>query len=212
VIFTVVANPVLAGAGKSDTDHLPFVTGAYIPAPHEEALAILKQILPNVKRIGTLFVPSEVNSEFYKEQLEGIARRQGYDFDAIGVSASGEVADAAMALCSRKIDAFCQISDNLTGASFSSVAQAAKRYKVPLVGFASGQADKGAFMTVSRDYYDGGVETALLIARVLRGESTASIPFKLVSKITHTYNLVVAEQLGIRIPPELLAKADKVIR
>ena len=81
-----------------------------------------------------------------------------------------------------------------------------------LVGFAQGQADKGAFMTVSRDYYDGGIETAKLVARVLRGESTAAIPFKLVTKITHTYNLAVAAQLGIRIPPGLLATADKIIR
>ena len=163
---------MLAGAGKSDTDHLPFVTGAYIPAPHEEALAILKQVLPNAKRLGTLFVPAEVNSEYYKQQLEGIATRNGYHLESVGVSTSGEVADAALALCSRQLDVFCQISDNLTGASFTSVAEAAKRYKLPLIGFAQGQADKGAFMTVSRDYYDGGVETAKLIARVLRGENT----------------------------------------
>ncbi len=212
LIFTVVANPVLAGAGKSDTDHLPFVTGAYIPAPHEEALAILKQVLPNAKRLGTLFVPAEVNSEYYKQQLEGVATRNGYHLESVGVSTSGEVADAALALCSRQLDVFCQISDNLTGASFTSVAEAAKRYKLPLLGFAQGQADKGAFMTVSRDYYDGGVETARLIARVLRGENTATIPFTLVSKITYTYNLPVAAQLGIRIPPALLAKADRIIR
>ena len=41
VIFSLVANPMLAGAGKSRTDHLPFVTGSYIPAPHEEGLKVL---------------------------------------------------------------------------------------------------------------------------------------------------------------------------
>jgi ABC-type uncharacterized transport system substrate-binding protein len=212
IIFMVVANPVLAGAGKNDKEHLPNVTGAYIPAPHEEALALLKQFLPNARRLGTLFTPAEVNSEFYKSELERISAQQGFYLEAVGVSTSSEVSDAALALCSRDIDVFCQLSDNLTGASYTSIAEAAKRYKKPLVGFAAGQAEKGAFMTVSRDYYDGGVEAAKLVARVLRGENPASIPFTLVTKITHTYNVAVATRLGIRIPQALLDKADKVIR
>src|SRR5262249_15834727 len=69
VIFSLVANPMVAGGGKTETDHLPFVTGAYILAPHEEGLNALRQCMPGVKRIGTLFVPSEVNSVYYKEQL-----------------------------------------------------------------------------------------------------------------------------------------------
>ena len=212
LVFMLVANPTLAGAGKSDTDHLPYVTGVYIPAPHEEALEILKRCLPNTKRIGTLYVPSEINSEFYREQLDAAAKRDGMELEAVGVSTSGEVPDAALALCSRQIDVLCQISDNLTGASFTSIAEAAKRNKLPLVAFASGQAQKGAFMTVSRDYYDGGVETAVMVARVLRGESPSTMPFKLVTTIRHTYNLVAAKQLGIQIPQDLLAKADEIIR
>jgi ABC-type uncharacterized transport system substrate-binding protein len=204
--------PVVAGAGKSDTDHLPNVTGAYIPAAHQEGIDVLKRCLPKTTRIGTLYVPSEVNSVFYKEQLEGIAKKSGITLEAVGVSTSGEIPDAALALCSRKIDVLCQISDNLTGASFTSVAEAAKRYRLPLVGFASGQAQKGAFMTVARDYYDGGVEAGSMAARILRGSSPATMPFELVTKLRYTFNLVVAKQLGIEIPADLLAKADEVIR
>src|ERR1044071_2557286 len=86
VIFSLVANPMLAGAGKSETDHLPFVTGAYIPAPHEEGLQALRQCLPHVKRIGTLFVPAEVNSVFYKDELLKAASRLGLEVELVGVS------------------------------------------------------------------------------------------------------------------------------
>src|SRR6185295_933554 len=196
-VFMIVANPIVAGAGKSDTDHLPFVTGAYLPAPHAEALAILKRCLPNARRLGTLYTPSEINSEFYKGQLEELTKRNGMSLEAVGVSSSGEVPDAAMALCSRGIDVVCQLSDNLTGASFTSIAEAAKRYKLPLVAFAQGQAQKGAFMTVSRDFYDGGVESALIVARVLRGENPATIPFKFVTKTRYIYNLPKAAEFGI---------------
>ena len=208
VVFSLVANPMLAGAGKSDTDHLPFVTGAYIPAPHEEGLKALRQCLPNVKRIGTLFVPSEVNSVYYKDDLTRAASRMGIEVEAVGVSNSSEVADAALALCGRKIDAVCQISDNLTGASFASIIQAARRARLPMVGFASGQAKGGAIMTVSRDFYDGGVASAEIAARILRGELPARIPFLLVEKIKYTFNPAAAAQAGVVIPQELLRRGE----
>jgi len=163
-----------------------------------------------VKRIGTLFVPAEVNSVYYKEELVKVATRMGMEVETVGVSSSGEVADAALALCGRRIDAVCQISDNLTGASFASIAQAAKRARLPLLGFASGQAKSGAFMTVSRDFFDGGVASAEISARVLRGESPARIPFQLVEKLKYTFNPTVAAQVGAVIPPDLLRRGDVI--
>lgn len=210
VVFSLVANPILAGAGTSDTDHLPFVTGAYLPAPHEEGLTALRQCFPTVKRIGTLFVPAEINSVFYKDELVKAATPMGIQVEIVGVSSSGEVADAALALCGRGVDAVCQISDNLTGASFASIAQAAKRARLPLIGFASGQAKSGALMTVSRDFFDGGVASAEIAARVLRGQSPARIPFQLVEKIKYTFNPAVAAQCGVVIPKELLSRGEIV--
>lgn len=208
VVFSLVANPMLAGAGTSETEHLPFVTGAYIPAAHEEGLTALRRCLPDLKRIGTLFVPAEVNSVYYKDELVKAAAEMGLEVEAIGVSTSAEVADAALALCGRRIDAVCQISDNLTGASFASIAQAAKRARLPLVGFASGQASSGAFMTVSRDFFDGGVASAEIVARILRGEAPKQIPFQLVTKLKYSFNPRAAAASGVRIPPELLRRAE----
>ena len=59
---------------------------------------------------------------FYKDELLKAAARVGFEVEVVGVSSSGEVADAALALCGRNLDAICQISDNLTGASFASIA------------------------------------------------------------------------------------------
>jgi ABC-type uncharacterized transport system substrate-binding protein len=210
VVFSLVANPMVAGAGKSATDHLPFVTGAYINAPYEEGVQALGQCIPGVKRVGTLFVPAEVNSVYYKEELVKVAARMGIEVETVGVSSSGEVADAALALCGRNLDAVCQISDNLTGASFASIAQAAKRARLPLMGYASGQARTGAFMTVSRDYFDGGALSAEMAARVLRGESPARMPFVLVEKLKYYFNPAAAAQTGVVIPPDLLKRGETV--
>ncbi len=212
LVFTLVANPLLAGAGRSDDDHLPFVTGSYVSAPFEEALPKLKACLPGTRRLGTLYVPGEVNSVFYMEQLVATAKKFNLEVETVGVSSSSEVPDGALALCGRNIDVFCQISDNLTGASFASIAQAAKKSRMPLVAFASGQARKGAFMTLSRDFYDNGVASARLAMRVLRGENPAQMPFEPVIKTRFTLNLAAAGQLGIAIPDNLVKSADEVIR
>ncbi|HEU0038648.1 MAG TPA: ABC transporter substrate binding protein, partial [Verrucomicrobiae bacterium] len=150
------------------------------------------------------------NSVFYKDELLKAAARVGFEVEIVGVSSSGEVADAALALCGRNVDVICQISDNLTGASFASIAQAAKRARLPLMGFASGQAKSGAFMTVSRDFFDGGVASGEIAARVLRGESPANIPFQLIEKVKYSFNPATAALNGIVIPPELLLRGESV--
>jgi ABC-type uncharacterized transport system substrate-binding protein len=137
--------------------------------------------------VGTLFVPSEVNSVYYKEELVKAAARIGIEVEAVGVSTSSEIADAALALCGRRVDAICQISDNLTGASFASIAQAAQRARLPLMGFASSQTKAGAFMTVSVTH-DGGIAAAE-IACVL-GEA-AGIPFQF-EKLKYSFNPTAA--------------------
>jgi ABC-type uncharacterized transport system substrate-binding protein len=192
VVFSLVGNPMEAGAGRTDQDHLPNVTGAYVNSPHAEGLTALRRCLPNLKRVGTLFVPSEVNSVYYKDELLKAASALGIEVELVGVSTSGEIADAALALCSRNI------------------VQAANRARLPLMGFASGQAESGAFLTVSRDFYDGGLASAAMAARILRGESPAVIPFQLVAKINYEFNQASARSLGITIPKDLLQLEESV--
>lgn len=211
-VFTLVASPVLAGAGTSDTEHLPHVTGSYVAAPHAQLLAHLKVLLPRAKRVGTLFVPSEVNSVYFKEDLERAAIAAGLELVTVGVSTSGEVPDAAMALCQKGIDAVCQISDNLSGASFASISMAAQRSRVPLFSFAIGNADSGVVMSLSTDFRENGMESGRIAARVLRGESPARIPFVPVTRVQMAVNVRVASEYGITFPQEILAKADQVVR
>ena len=154
-------------------------------------------------------MPAEVNSVYYKDQLLEAANKVGLEVETVGVSTSGEIADGAMALCGRTIDVFCQISDNLTGASFASLAQVAKRSRIPLMGFASAQVRNGAFMTISRDFFDGGVASGLIAARILRGEKPADIPFELVTKLKYAFNPSAGAQSGIVIPQSLLKKGNE---
>ena len=139
------------------------------------------------------------------------ARQAGIEVELVGVSTTGEIADAALALCSRRIDAVCQISDNLSGATFVAIAAAANRFKLPVFTFNTTQAEQGAAVVVARDYYDGGRESGLLASRVMRGEDPATIPFQPIRTTRLVVNLKAATISGLKIPPSLQKRADRVI-
>jgi ABC-type uncharacterized transport system substrate-binding protein len=211
VVFTLVANPVIAGAGKSNTDHMPNVAGNFVISPFERMMEVIRECMPNVRRVGTLFAPAEVNSVFYKDKMVEAARAAGIEVQAVGVSTASEVADAALSLGSMDVDAICQISDNLSGSTFAPIAQAARKFKLPLFTFNSTHADQGSTVIVARDYYDGGRQAGLMAARVMRGESPAGMPFEPVEKTQFIINLDNAKQVGLTIPRKLIDEADKVI-
>jgi ABC-type uncharacterized transport system substrate-binding protein len=211
IVFTFLADPVSAGVARSLTDHLPNVTGVPTSGASEEVISILRECLPFARRIGTIVVPAEVNTVFNKDQLALAARKMGIELVAVPASTSSELPDAALALCSMKIDAVCQVAGNLTATGFTSIAQAARGARLPAFGFMSSQAEQGAVVVVARDYYDGGKETAQLAVRVMRGESPASIPLQPLTKNKTIVNLAAARVAGLVIPETVLRKADKVI-
>jgi ABC-type uncharacterized transport system substrate-binding protein len=211
IVFTVVANPLLVGAGRSNDDHLPNVTGVPTIGPYQELIAIVRECLPNVRRIGSLFVPAEVNSVYNKDQLQSTARNAGMELSVVPANTSAEVADAALALASQELDAIVQIGSSLTTASFGAIGQAARRARMPLFGVLSSNAREGAALVVARDYYDGGHEAGLLAARIIRGESPANIPFQPLAKTRLVVNVNAARSLGLKIPASVLKRAHEVV-
>ena len=211
IVFTYLADPIAAGAGRSFTDHLPNVTGVATGSADEEVLAILHEFLPHARRIGTIVVPSEVNTVYHRDELVLEARKLGIQVVSVPANTSSELPDAALALCSMKIDAVCQVAGNLTATGFTSIARAAREARLPAFAFMSSAAEQGAVAVVARDYYDGGIEAAQLAVRVMRGESPASIPIQPLSKNKLIINLAAARAVGLTIPASVLKKADSVI-
>jgi ABC-type uncharacterized transport system substrate-binding protein len=211
VVFTLVANPVLAGAGRSNTDHLPNMTGNFVVSPFPEMAALVKELLPSVQRVGTVFSPTEVNSVYYKDLMVTEMKKVGIEVVTAGVSTPSEVADAALSLGARQLDAFVQISDNLSGATFAAIAQAAEKFHLPLFGYDGSQAGRGPAVMLARDYFDGGREAGHIAAKVMRGADPATIPFQPVHKVTLTVDLTRAKLSGLTIPQALLDRADRVI-
>jgi len=212
LVFTMVSNPFIVNAGKTDTEHLPFVTGSYLDQPVKEMIDALPQFRPQVRRIGTLYSPAELNAVFCKEQLERAAKAAGLEFEAVAVTSTTDVIEATLSLANRKIDVLTQIADNVVASSFPALMDAARRVRLPVTAYSPAFAEMGPILILARDYHDNGVESGKMAARVLRGESPGKIPFFAVPSLSYIVNLKTAKALNITLSPQLMAKATRVIR
>lgn len=213
VVFSGVADPVRAGAGASFEDHMANVTGVSTMSDFDGMVAVVRECLPQAKRIGTLFVPAEINSVIYRDALATAAQKAGMELVSVAVSNSAEVLEGANSLCGKEIDVICQISDNTNNVGFAGIANAARQQKIPLLAFVSQHVRTGgAAISVARDYEQAGRDAAQSALRIMKGESPAQIPFSVVQKTTIIVNQANAELCGLALPQSLLQRANEVIK
>jgi ABC-type uncharacterized transport system substrate-binding protein len=211
LIFALVLDPIAAGAGRSDVDHRPKVTGVYLQFPYAEVVRTIRQVLPGARRVGTLFTPGEVNSVVARQHFQSALEKEGLALVSLPVNAATEVSDAALNVCQSRIDVFCQISDSQTNASFPAIARACDTTRTPLFSFNPAQVTSGAILAVGSDFAENGREAGLLMAEVIRGKDPSAIPFRAASKSRRAVNLDTARRYGVAIPAEWLKQADLIL-
>ena len=91
LLFALVLDPVTAGAGKSDTDHRPNVTGVYLAFPYAEVARAIREVMPRARRVGSLFSPGELNSVIARQRFEDVLKEQGLALESKPVNAPSEV-------------------------------------------------------------------------------------------------------------------------
>ena len=211
VVFAGVLDPIAAGAGKSDSDHRRGITGRYLAYPYVEMARAVRTVLPGARKVGTLFSPGEINSALARDRFRDALRALGLELVNVPVNGPTEVSDATMALCQTGIDVVCQISDNLSNASFPAISRACETSRMPLFTFSPAHVKRGAVLGVGCDFAENGREAGLVVAEVIRGQDPSRTPFQATTKVTRSVNLTVAHRLGITIPREWLKTASEVI-
>jgi len=211
IVFSSIANPFLAGAGRSVDDHLPNITGISSQGPIKESLAFIKRVLPGAKRIGTLWTPSELNSKFYLDLAKEGAKELDFEIIAVPINNKSEILLAAQVLMNKKIEVIYQISDNTINASFEAVSRVADENAVPLFGGALFSTNQGACAALGWDFFDMGFKAGEMAIRVKNGEKPADIPIQYMSKVKLYLNLNAAAKQGVKFSEEILKQADEIL-
>jgi ABC-type uncharacterized transport system substrate-binding protein len=214
VVFNLLSDPFAAGAGTSDSNHLPNITGVYSPGfgdPEQaKRVELIKRVVPKARTIGVLFSPEEQLSVAFKDRMAKAAGQAGLRVTAVPVSNVGEVGDAARSLCSRKVGAI-ELFGNAAHAGFASLIKVARECSVPVFSPSPFEVLQGAIASFYPDFQEGGVEAGKMIARVLRGESPASIPFHRLQTTKLVVNPGDAGKMGLTLPPDVVKQADSVV-
>jgi putative ABC transport system substrate-binding protein len=211
IVFTSVANPYLTRAGTSAANHLDNVTGVASTGPIRQTLAFIKEVLPSVRRVGTLWTPSELNSEYYVGLMRAAADELGLEVVTVPVANPNEVLLASQVLLSKSVDAVYQVSDNTVNASFEALGQAAAEARLPLFGGFLLSTRLGACAAMGWDFFDMGYKTGSLAVRIKNGENPARIPFQSMSNVQLSLNPTAAARQGIVFSPEVRSRAAEIV-
>jgi ABC-type uncharacterized transport system substrate-binding protein len=212
VVFSSVANPFLVGAGRSAVDHLSFVTGVASTAPIRQTLQFIHETMPAAGKIGTLWTPSEINSEYYLDLIREAGTELNLQIVAEPVANAHEIPRAAQALVNGNVDLIFPVSDNTINSAFKFLSDVANERGLPLFGGVLQAVEIGACAAMGFDFNEMGFKAGKLAIRVMNGESPGQIPFQYMDQILIHINLEAAAKQGIIFAEEILRRAAVVIQ
>jgi ABC-type uncharacterized transport system substrate-binding protein len=210
VVFHLLADPFAAGAGTSDSTHLANFTGVYSPGfgdpAQDRRVQLIRQTLPKAKSVGILFSTDEPLAVELKDKMKAAAERAGLRVAEVGMASINDAQQAADALVSQKVDAI-EIYGNSVHTAFYTVIRIAQAAKIPVFSASPFEVMKGATAAIYPDFQEGGTVAGGMVARILKGESPANIPFYQVT----TSKVAVNTGTGTAVPAEVKNEASKVV-
>jgi ABC-type uncharacterized transport system substrate-binding protein len=122
------------------------------------------------------------------------------------------IENAFQAAKSERADALILVANPLTGLYRETIVERATRDHLPLMGEGSGLVELGGLISYAAPAGDLFRRAAIYVDKILKGTKPADLPVEQPTKFELAINLKTAKQIGLTIPPNVLARADRVIR
>lgn len=200
VLITAVTDPEKSNLVESNEMPGNNVTGTSDLTPVREQLELLKELLPDAKKVGFLYCSSEANSIVQIDIAKESADELGLAYEEFTISNTNELQSVVTSMVG-KVDAIYTPTDNMVATGISTVATIANENKIPLIAGEEAMVDGGALASVSVDYYQLGKITGEMAAQVLSGKSEpATMPIQYQETYERVFNQSTADALGIKVP------------
>lgn len=210
VVFSAVTDPVAAKLVKSWEAPGANITGVSDMLPIEKHLDLLQRMLPDAKRIGTVYNPGEANAAALVELLEERLAARGLELVKGAATKTSEVLGAARSLIG-KADAIYLTTDNTVISAAEAVISVGERAKIPVFAADTATVERGAVAALGFNYYNHGRQTGAMVARVLEGATTADMPVEIMEELDLYVNPEAGERMGITLSEDLIQEAVKVV-
>ena len=210
VVFSAVTDPVAAEIANSDGSPLETMTGTSDQMPMDETFKLIKQLTPDAVKVGILHNTSEVNSDVLLALAKQVAKANNMEIINKGITSTNDISLALDAILP-EIDVMLTLTDNMVVSALPLIVERANEAKVPIYGSEDSQVSRGSLASAGVDYYNLGLQTGAMIAKIFEGTPASEIPIEVLQDAKVVINTEVAEMLGITIPDDLLSD-DAVVK
>lgn len=213
VVFIYSGDPVVAGFADSLGKPGRNMTGLTFMAMElcAKRVEVLKDLLPGAKRIALLSNPEHAGELLEYRVTEDTARRLGTEVTRYLVHRPEELAPAFAAIRSAKFDAALVFPDSLTLNRRKEIAGLAAESRIPCMYGWTEFVDAGGLVSYGPTLSEGFRALSVFTDKILKGGNASTIPIEQARSISLTLNMPAARALGIKVPPALLARVDRII-
>jgi ABC-type uncharacterized transport system substrate-binding protein len=176
-----------------------------------KALELLKEIVPNVRRVAFLLNPANPGTKLAIKNVKSRAKSLGVQLQLLEARGPGEFETALEAMARERVGALLVAPDPIFGLHRTRLEDLVAKSRLPAMYGLREHTQAGGLMSYSVDIRDSFRRAAAYVDKILRGAKPADLPIEQPSKFELVINLKTAKALGLTIPPSLLARADQVI-
>jgi putative ABC transport system substrate-binding protein len=180
-------------------------------------MELLKEIVPNLKRVAWLSSALDMAKtppEAFKiaaEDREIVASTLGFKWQLFRPTVESDYDEIFARLATEHFDAVNVIGFPFNNQNAARICQLALRHRIPAVSETATWAKCGLLLTYGQDVSWTAARGAEYIDKILRGAKPNDLPVEQATKLLLTINLKTAKELGLTVPPSLIARADEVI-
>jgi putative ABC transport system substrate-binding protein len=214
IVFCAGTDPVVVGLVDSFAKPGGRLTGIYQPATDLTAkrLEILKEIVPKLRRVVTFYDPRRPTAIESSKLAREAAQQMGLQLVERHVASIEELQTGVRALRAGELDAYLAVSDAIASNQAQLIIDTARVKKfATMLDFLS-HVIKGGLASYAVSFHEMGRLSAKYVQRILTGVKPQDLPVEGIDKIELVINLKTAKDIGLTIPPNVLARADRVIR
>ena len=212
IIFPTAGDPVASGLVASLARPGGNITGLTILSPElsGKRLELLKEAFPRLFRVAVLFDPRQPAQTFKETQTVG--QFLGLKLQTLEVRDATDVESAFSAMSRERADALIMLPHPVLQVHQRRILELAAKSRVPAMYQTAEWAEKGGLMSYGPDHLDNYRRAAIYVDKILKGAKPAELPVEQPMKFEFLINLKTAKQIGLTIPPNVLPRADRVIR
>ena len=210
IIFGAMTDPVAAKVVASWDKPGGTCTGASDWAEADPQLEIIKEMMPGVKVIGTVYNAGETNSVVQVREFKNAAPKFGVQKVIEATAATTADVYAAANSLGGRVECMWIGTDSTAVSSIGSIVKVCEENKIMLYSTDKSQVPKGAVVSLGLSYYELGRESGKMVAKVLRGVKPADMPVLRAPLTDLWVNTAAAKRMGVTVPESILKRATKI--